>query len=200
MFIHIGRLGRNMAQWNMITDLLEIENIRTGTGVEIGVDKGRTTFHLLNNTDLKLYFIDPYIGRDDRCQEITEQLAKFPNANFLRMTSSEAANVVPDELDFVFIDGDHSYEGVKEDLEKWVPKVRSQGLVMGHDWNHYRPGVVQAGYEYLSRYRELFEPLMSKEELSSVFKNYPKSVYRHGSWDDDENLIHKQSGGLGGFW
>lgn len=36
-------------------------------------------------------------------------------------------------IDFLFIDGDHSYEDVLLDLESWVPKVRSGGLVAGHD-------------------------------------------------------------------
>ena len=40
-------------------------------------------------------------------------------------------------LDFVFIDANHSYESVKEDITAWAPKVRSGGLVTGHD---YYPG------------------------------------------------------------
>lgn len=39
------------------------------------------------------------------------------------------------ELDFVFIDGDHSTEGVKADIRAWRSKVRSGGILFGHDWN-----------------------------------------------------------------
>ena len=49
-----------------------------------------------------------------------------------------------EEVDFLFIDADHSYEGVKRDFELYAPLVRSGGLVAFHDiasppW----PGVVQ---------------------------------------------------------
>ena len=39
-------------------------------------------------------------------------------------------------LDFVFIDGDHSYEGVKLDILNFLPKVRPGGLIAGHDYEH----------------------------------------------------------------
>jgi predicted O-methyltransferase YrrM len=37
------------------------------------------------------------------------------------------------KLDFLFIDGDHSYEGVKKDFEMYSPLVRSGGLIAFHD-------------------------------------------------------------------
>ena len=49
------------------------------------------------------------------------------------------------ELDFVFIDGEHSYEAARLDIEAWWPKVRSGGLLMGHDYDRQRfPGVCRA--------------------------------------------------------
>ena len=50
-----------------------------------------------------------------------------------------------ESLDLVFIDGDHSYEGCKADIEAWLPKLRSGGVLAGHDYGHKRfPGVKQA--------------------------------------------------------
>ena len=46
---------------------------------------------------------------------------------------------VVDELgsfDAIFIDGDHSYEGVKADYDNYVPMVRSGGMVAFHDHGH----------------------------------------------------------------
>lgn len=37
-------------------------------------------------------------------------------------------------LDFVYLDGDHGYEAVKEDIEAWYPLIRSGGILAGHDW------------------------------------------------------------------
>jgi len=52
-----------------------------------------------------------------------------------------------DPFDFVFIDGDHSYEGVRGDWLAWSPLVRPGGLVAFHDtwpnWDRHEPGVVR---------------------------------------------------------
>jgi len=48
--------------------------------------------------------------------------------------TTEAAKTIDDEsLDFVFIDADHSYNGVMRDVQAWAPKVRKGGMVIGHD-------------------------------------------------------------------
>ena len=39
----------------------------------------------------------------------------------------------PDSLDFVFIDGDHSTEAVTADIEAWLPKLKPDGVLAGHD-------------------------------------------------------------------
>ena len=38
-------------------------------------------------------------------------------------------------LDFIYIDGDHRYEGVLADLNGWRPKLREGGIMAGHDWS-----------------------------------------------------------------
>jgi len=56
--------------------------------------------------------------------------------NFMQMPSVDAANLIDDEsLDFVFIDANHSYESVAEDIKAWFPKVRKGGIISGHDYN-----------------------------------------------------------------
>lgn len=55
----------------------------------------------------------------------------------IRNDSVSAAEQIEDNsLDFVFIDADHTYEGVKRDVEAWLPKVKGGGMVLGHD-NHW---------------------------------------------------------------
>jgi predicted O-methyltransferase YrrM len=52
----------------------------------------------------------------------------------LRRTSLEAASLFPDaSLDLVFLDGDHSYSQVRQDIQAWLPKVRPGGVLCGHD-------------------------------------------------------------------
>ena len=52
-----------------------------------------------------------------------------------RMTSEQAAYTMPDNtLDFCYIDADYSYDGVKKDLNMWLPKVKSGGIICGYDY------------------------------------------------------------------
>ena len=56
-------------------------------------------------------------------------------AKLIRATSEEAAPRFPDGgLDLVFLDGDHSLEGVRKDLELWAPKLRPGGILAGRDY------------------------------------------------------------------
>lgn len=54
--------------------------------------------------------------------------------------STEVARSVPDgSLDMVFLDADHSYEGVRDDIAAWLPKVRKGGWIGGHDYENNEP-------------------------------------------------------------
>lgn len=48
-------------------------------------------------------------------------------------TRDEIADIFPDGIDFLFIDGDHSYDGVTADFNDYSPLVRPGGLVACHD-------------------------------------------------------------------
>jgi predicted O-methyltransferase YrrM len=68
----------------------------------------------------------------------------------VRMKSVDAAKIVRNDLAAVFIDGDHEYDGVKEDIEAWMPKVRKGGILAGHDYQSGSfPGVDKAVQEVL---------------------------------------------------
>ena len=96
---------------------------------------------------------DPARVNSHRAQ--AEARAKlFPGrASILAMTSSEAAAKVEDgSLDLVFIDADHSKEGVTEDIALWLPKVKAGGWLGGHDYRNpdprFRFGVTEAVDEW----------------------------------------------------
>lgn len=55
--------------------------------------------------------------------------------NPIRQDSSQAATLYPNKsLDFVFIDANHDYDSVLQDIQTWLPKIRPGGHIAGHDY------------------------------------------------------------------
>jgi len=129
-------------------------------GVEIGVLAASHALKMLQRLDIKiLYLVDPYIkysskyasGKidwDNRKWEAIakEKLQKFENKiKWIKATSVKAVLKFEDEsLDFVYIDANHEYKFVLEDIELWTPKVKQSGVVGGHDHVPAHPGVAKA--------------------------------------------------------
>ena len=137
-----------------------IEKKRLKTGVEVGVAFGGHAQSILEAPTVeRLYGIDPYKhidGYNDPMnlpQEEFDEVYKFTldrlsgfgeRYRHLRKFSKDAIDEVP-EVDFVYIDADHSYEGVWGDICTWFPKVRAGGVIAGHDYDHSSfPGVKRA--------------------------------------------------------
>ena len=68
----------------------------------------------------------------------------------LRGLSSEMIKQIPDDsLIFAYLDGDHSYEGCLADLKAIYSKVKSGGIIAGHDYLSPQYGVNKALKQYL---------------------------------------------------
>lgn len=119
-------------------------------GAEIGVFEGALTRALLTRIpDLKLYGIDlweNYIGyKEDLAAKALEGAYEKAQENvrgfdctLLKGWSNEIVKQFEDEsLDFVYIDGNHKFEYVIEDIALWSPKVRKGGIVAGHDYKDW---------------------------------------------------------------
>lgn len=136
------------------------------TGAEIGVCKGHYSKTLCENIPgLKLTAIDAWKNishtRRERIHRNSTRRQAFMNltpfgATILKKTSMEAVKNVPDEaLDFVFIDADHRYEFVRDDIREWTKKVKPGGIVSGHDYfegSSEDGGVIQAVDEYVKEH------------------------------------------------
>lgn len=116
-------------------------------GAEIGVARGDFAYSLCkHNPQATVYCIDSwkvYTGYNDVTnhaqmkanQRYAEQRLTFPNARIVYQTSMEAVKDFADgALDFIYIDANHELPYVTQDLYYWTPKVRSGGIVAGHDW------------------------------------------------------------------
>lgn len=125
-----------MTRWEFISKLINENNYKKVA--EIGVFEGDMACDVISATNLDLYvLVDP------------EPKARFydflksgynkinPRVLFMRMFSKESVEIIPDgSLDLVFIDADHSYESVKEDIKIWKSKIRKGGILSGHDYEH----------------------------------------------------------------
>jgi hypothetical protein len=71
----------------------------------------------------------------DLWNSVKEKYAFYPNISIHRQYSSEFLKSIEDlSVDVIYIDGDHSYEGVKADLANAFPKIKKGGWIMGHDY------------------------------------------------------------------
>jgi len=121
-------------------------------GAEIGTSKGRYAQWLFSRIKgLKLYCVDPwevyprYVEMHDAegqkiYDEIYEQAKarlSGKNVEFIKKYSADAVKDFEDEsLDFVYIDANHGFEWVVQDIAEWERKVKFGGIVAGHDyWN-----------------------------------------------------------------
>ena len=139
-------------------------------GAEVGTERGLYAETLCQAVPrLKLYCVDPYRAykgyREHTSQskldvfyEQAQQRLSDYDCEFIRKPSIEASKEIGDgSLDFIFIDGNHSLLHVVQDLCYWVPKVRSGGIVTGHDFirrdhSGYLMHVPQALYAYTQSY------------------------------------------------
>ena len=106
---------------------------------EIGVRRANSTKTILRglNNRLgtgKLYSVD----KDDREGRVVDNELK----QHWVFTHGRSEKIPWDkEIDVLFIDGDHTYEGVKADYEKYEPFVKDGGIILMHDITHRHFGV-----------------------------------------------------------
>jgi predicted O-methyltransferase YrrM len=134
-------------------------------GAEIGTDRGQYAKELCEGIpNLRLYCVDPYLayieGNKTYSQEEVNQIQDEAkerlhpyNTIFIPRISIEAVKSIEDNsLDFVFIDGNHEYKHVLEDITEWTKKVKPGGVVAGHDYienKERKYGVIEATNQYV---------------------------------------------------
>jgi predicted O-methyltransferase YrrM len=113
--------------------------------VEVGSHKGRSTFALASSNAGVVYAVDLWPNpsvltcfESNMAPELTRRVIP------VRMTSVDASVTLPGEFDFIFVDADHSYDQVMSDLCSWTPRVKKGGVIAGHDYDGFWPGVIQA--------------------------------------------------------
>ena len=157
-----------------------------GAGAEIGVFKGDFAAEILSCVQpRRLYLIDPWINMEDEtlskswyaanskhdmsaiydsvCARFAEQSASG-TVEIMRQKSGDALKLIEDDsLDFVYVDGDHRYEGVLADLTASLAKLKCGGVLAGDDYSlngWWGDGVVRAVHETLGRHASELQILL----------------------------------------
>ena len=168
------RGSRNESQIQGLKELLSNCD-HCAIGVEIGAYAGQSTEIFLRSGKFdRLISIDPFLdGYDPKDpgailfpMDLVRynfycRIIQFPNVLHLNLSSTEASTLFDKNyIDFLYIDGDHRYEHVKNDIDNFLPKMKMHGIIAGHDYNVYE-GVNRAVTE---RFRK------------------PSFIFRDSSW------------------
>lgn len=155
--------------------------------VEVGVQGGGYAAFILRNTNpQELYLIDcweyqdPTIYDDPEAnvpndiqerlyRSTVERFAGDPRVIIIKKYSKDALTMFENEsLDWVYIDANHSYDSVKEDIALWWPKVKKGGFLSGHDYIVRESfGVVQAVNEFLNAQGLYFSYMTTENNYDS---------------------------------
>ena len=159
-------------------------------GVEIGVAEGKFTEVFAKAGLKKIYGIDPWQPYPERMeqeshdsiyQRTIHRLSRYPNVEIIKKTSMDAVESFKDkELDFVYIDGNHDFGHVASDIYEWGKKVRTGGVIAGHDyWTflslHIHCSVIVDAYVRLYKIRRWYlfgEERQARMRSWMIIKNW----------------------------
>lgn len=112
--------------------------------------------------DCSTYDLDRQALELKEAEEIFDKVVlDFPNIQKNKISSTDYAKTIENEtLDFIYIDGNHQYSSIKEDIQTWLPKIKPNGMISGHDYSW--PSVQKA--------------------ILEVFGTTPHQVFIDASW------------------
>lgn len=148
-----GNNSELMATWDCVTKMWMVDNWATIEG-----QKG-------DGSEIQSWHDSNYI----KCAAICERDIKCKMIQ--GMSTIVAEQFENDSLIMVYLDADHSFDAVKRDLVAWYPKVKSGGIIAGHDFLAEEYGVNQSVKEFCSgRFEINLIPEFSPEDASFWFR------------------------------
>ena len=172
-------IGCRTGDRETLCDVLGKLNFKAG--VEIGVKKGSFSHQILQRSNIHLTCVDPWMAyggitqeTQDRnfglTQERLKSYAEVGRLNILRKTSMDAVNEFADgSLDFVYIDGNHSFEHAVMDIIHWHKKLRPGGIMAVHDYCAMRQGGVIEAVNSFTHCNRITPWFVTREVLPTAF-------------------------------
>jgi predicted O-methyltransferase YrrM len=111
--------------------------------VEVGCFQGKTTMFLAMVTEALIVAVDNFSDVDyedhgnyhEKFIENMREMMESGRVQLIDCDSALAADVLAEvSADVIFLDGDHSFNGVSSDIQKYLPLVKKGGILCGHDY------------------------------------------------------------------
>jgi hypothetical protein len=191
--VNINKSGGGWSSfyYGVLTKVINDNNFKNVA--EIGIGYGTHALYVLETTNIDtLILVDPtkYYPNDKFAEDIMSHTPEIPNNNFnelydlintelspykgrytwFRTASLSITNeqVSDGSLDCVFIDGDHSYEAVINDLPFWWKKIRTGGQLLGDDF--WMESVSKAVNEFASTNNLIFDFLYKDNSDYKIYR------------------------------
>lgn len=169
---------------------------------EIGVWKGENAERICELLDVrKIYLIDPYDeyeeyneGKSDISRltnaesEAHNRLKGYSYIEWIKDYSTKAVEKIDDELDYIYIDGNHAYKFVKSDIVNYYELLSEDGILAGDDI-HFS-GVAQAVSEFAveNNIQPHFEKISPDWYFINNHNMNPSFEYKHTPEDVDSTI------------
>lgn len=162
------------------SDLLEIGSWKGRSSIAIAsiLTEGRRLWVIdhfqgsLEHQKGQKFYTLPKYTRSDKLwiyPELLENVIKYNVQNkviILPLDSEKAAKVADEKFSFIFIDGDHRYEGVSKDCNLWLPHLEKDGVLIFHD------------YQY-SPIHKFCNEIKQNKDLSVIFEMHTMIAFRY---------------------
>lgn len=154
----------------------DLAKLFKGVGAEIGVERGVFSKRICTtNRDTKLFLIDPwqaYPGYRDHVsqdkldafyEETAIRMAPFYSQMIRKFSMDAVQDFEDNSLDFVYIDANHDYNHVIEDITEWYKKVKVGGIISGHDY------IKRKGQDHLYAVKQAVNDFVSFFKIPKLF-------------------------------
>jgi hypothetical protein len=141
---------------NLVSDIYNIDQ-HCHTWVEIGTLYGESSLLIASFPFVKkLHCIDMRMNQNlDMVKKRLKHLMGVKQIELIHDSSTNASKKFKEsEIDAIYIDGNHEYQSVTEDLSYWFSKIKSNGFICGHDYGPRWPGVIQAVDEFCASHNQ----------------------------------------------
>lgn len=108
----------------------------------------------------------------------------------LRMSGKNASEFLKSKgiaADLIFVDAGHEYAEVKEDIQNFVPLLKSGGVLCGHDYAPHGPGVIQAVNEFWPKIE-----LVDTVWFTNEFPNLKPNVFDCFTFNNELDILEKR--------